>query len=94
VPAPQGVQFVASVALLYVPASQISQAVTFVWGSVAILKPSLQEEPTPATKHLSEPGGDTKVPLQGRQSPMDELPKFGLWVFAGHGVSRVELEGQ
>jgi hypothetical protein len=78
VPAPQGVQFLASVALLYVPASQISQAVTFVWGSVTLLKPSLQEVPTPAAKHLSEPDADTKAPPQGRQSPMDELPKFGL----------------
>ena len=58
------------------------------------MNPALHEEPTPAKKHLSEPGVDTKVPPQGRQSLIDELPKPELKVLAGHGVSRVELEGQ
>jgi hypothetical protein len=77
-PAPQGVQLGALMALLYVPAAQISQAVTFVWGSATFLEPASQEVPTPAEKHLSEPGEDSSVPLQDWQSAMDELPKFGL----------------
>jgi hypothetical protein len=94
VPAPQGVQFVASVASLNVPAAQLSQAVTFAWGSVTFLVPAVQEEPAPAETHLSEPGPDTSLSPQGRQSSMDELPKFEFLVLAGQGVCREELEGQ
>jgi hypothetical protein len=88
------VQFVASVVSLNVPAAQYTQAVTFAWRSVTFLVPALQEEPTPAEMHLSEPGPDTSLSPQGRQSSMDELPKFEFLVFAGHGVCREELEGQ
>ena len=93
-PAPQGVQLGASVELLKDPASQIPHDVAFVWGSVTFWKPALQVEPAPANTHLSEPGADTKVPPQGRQSPREELPKPGLKVFAGHGICRVEFRGQ
>ena len=94
VPLGQMEQLVASVPLLYHPASQYMHWVVFVTTSVTFALPAGQEEAVPATTQIVAPGGEPRASGQGWQSAAAEIPGTALKVFAGQGVGRVELRGQ
>ena len=76
-----------------VPATQ-GEHVVMLAALVVLKKPGLQEVPLPGAEHWLEPAMETSDAAHCRQSVSREEPAFGLYVLLGHGVCRVEFEGQ